>query len=67
MGLLRFAPLALRCQGRQLKKRRPASADFLADAFQGFGLLSQHPRQFPQHFPRSAFEAAHCGSRFTLF
>jgi hypothetical protein len=43
-----FAPLALRYQGRQLQKRRPASADYLPDALQGFGLLSQHPRQFPQ-------------------
>jgi len=30
MGLL--APLALRCQGRQLQKRRVATADFLDDA-----------------------------------
>lgn len=49
-----------------MQKRRPASADFLADAFQGFGLLSQHPPQFAQHFPRPTFEAAHCGSRFTF-
>lgn len=44
----------------------PASADFLADALQGFVLLSQHPRQFPQHFPRPAFVATHRGSRLTL-
>jgi hypothetical protein len=29
-------------------------------------LLSQHPRQFPQRFPRPTFEATHCGSRFTF-
>ena len=38
----------------------------LTYALQRFGLLAQHSRQLPQHFPRSTLVATHCGSGFTL-
>lgn len=55
----------LRCQGRQLQKRRPASADFLPDSRQCLDLFPQCPPTLAQHLPGVALVRVSGYLRFT--